>query len=116
MPETVIDPKIFGELKESMGADFIGELIDTYVQETPPLILQLRQALTAMDSETFGRVAHSIKSSSAAFGALDLAAKARELEMMGKSGSLDGASSKLEQLASEYERAEQALMELKNGG
>ena len=71
MPTTdIIDLPTFNDLKELMGADFIGELIDTYIEETAGVIGQLRQALAAGDADAFRRLAHSIKSSSASLGAL----------------------------------------------
>jgi HPt (histidine-containing phosphotransfer) domain-containing protein len=71
-----------------MGADFIVELIDTYNSETGELIVQLHRALADCDAASFGRVAHSIKSSSASLGALDFSQQARELEMLGKANDL----------------------------
>ena len=76
--------QLYNDLKDVMGADFIVELIDTYTIETEGLITQLRGALDAGDAATFGRLAHSIKSSSASLGALAFSQQARELEMMGK--------------------------------
>ena len=54
-----------------MGAEFIGELIDTYCQETPQLIAALQQALAQGDAPAFQRAAHSIKSTSASLGAME---------------------------------------------
>jgi HPt (histidine-containing phosphotransfer) domain-containing protein len=110
----VIDPIKFSELKEMMGADFIVELIDTYILETGQLVRQLQQALSAGDGPTFGRLAHSIKSSSASLGALDFSQQARELEMMGKAGDLSGAGPKLERLAADFLQVKGCLEELKN--
>jgi HPt (histidine-containing phosphotransfer) domain-containing protein len=111
---TTIDRTVFTELIESMGADFIGELIDTYLEETPQLIAKLRQSLAEQNPEAFRRFAHSIKSSSASFGALGFSAQARDLEMIGMSGDLTGAGEKVEQLSSAYSQVAQALQELKN--
>jgi HPt (histidine-containing phosphotransfer) domain-containing protein len=112
--EPVIDDKTYAELRETMGADFIGELIDTYCDETPRLVAELQQALARADAETFRRTAHSIKSSSASFGALPLAALARELEMVGKGGDLHAAGPRVEQLTMAYEEAERALRALQH--
>jgi histidine phosphotransfer protein HptB len=112
--EAVIDDKTFTELKETMGADFIGELIDTYCDETPRLVAELEQALARADAEAFRRTAHSIKSSSASFGALPFAALARELEMLGKGGDLTGAGPQVARLAAEYHQVEDRLRELQH--
>jgi HPt (histidine-containing phosphotransfer) domain-containing protein len=111
----VIDATIFAELKEAMGADFIGELIDTYCEETPRLVADLQQALAQGNADLFRRSAHSIKSSSASFGALEFAAQARELEMIGKAGDLSNAASQAAHLGDEYQQVEHALRELQHG-
>jgi HPt (histidine-containing phosphotransfer) domain-containing protein len=98
----IIDESIISELKDQMGADFVVELIDTYNTETAGLIEQLNQALAGGDAATFGRLAHSIKSSSASLGALAFSQQARELEMMGKANDLSGANLKLEHFAVDF--------------
>jgi HPt (histidine-containing phosphotransfer) domain-containing protein len=115
MPETILDQPTFENLKAMMGADFIGELIDTYLEETPRTLAQLKQALVEGNAEVFRRSAHSIKSSSASFGAVQLSALAKELEMLGKEGKLDGAGEKVESLALDYQRVASALGVLRDG-
>jgi HPt (histidine-containing phosphotransfer) domain-containing protein len=110
----IIDMPTFTQLKEQMGADFIVELIDTYNVETQGLIDQLGQALHSGEAASFGRYAHSIKSSSASFGALAFSQLARELEMMGKTNDLTGASQKLERLCADFLLVKRSLEELKN--
>ena len=111
----IIDMPTFNQLKEMMGAEFIVELIDTYIQETGRLIDQLGVALSSGEAVTFGGVAHSIKSSSASLGALELSQQARELEMMGKANDLTGAEIKLEKLRADFLLVKQCLEELKHG-
>jgi HPt (histidine-containing phosphotransfer) domain-containing protein len=83
-----IDLATFEELKRMSGADFIGELIDTFLEEAPKLMGQMRSALRAGDAEAFRRAAHSLKSNAATFGAGQLSGQARELELIGKEGRL----------------------------
>ena len=110
-----IDLTTFTSLKESVGEDFIGELISAYFEETPKLISSLKKALEEQNLETFTRSAHSIKSTSNSFGAVNLGTLARELEMMGREGSLAGATEKLEPLLSAYEDVRLSLEELIHG-
>ncbi len=112
--QEIIDAATFGELKDLMGADFMIELIDTYNLETGQVIEQLHQALAASDAPSFGRLAHSIKSSSASLGALAFSQQARELEMMGKANDLTEAGPKLEQLTTDFQQVKNCLKELKN--
>jgi PAS domain S-box-containing protein len=108
---SVIDPAAYDELVASTGGDpdFIRELIDTYLTDAPGLFAQMRSALTSGDAETFRRAAHSLKSNSASLGALTLSALAKELEMMGKAGTLEGAAAKIAAADVEYERVKAAL-------
>jgi histidine phosphotransfer protein HptB len=115
MAVPVIDTATFEELRETTGDDFLAELIDTYCQETPLLIAQLRQALAEGDAETFRRAAHSIKSNANSLGALDFGVQARELEMIGKSGNLAGVAVKVQSLADAYSQVEEALLEKQHG-
>ena len=109
---STIDLPTFEKLKNDAGADFVGELVETYCSETPQLIAELRSALDANDSEAFRRAAHSIKSTSNTFGALPLGEMAKELEMLGRAGALAGAQEKVDRLAAEYDRVRQALQDL----
>jgi HPt (histidine-containing phosphotransfer) domain-containing protein len=115
MSEAIIDSNTFAELKNSLGDDFIAELIEAYCQETPQLIERLQQALALGDASGFRLVAHSIKSSSAAFGAGEFAGLARELEMLGKAGDLGSAGPGVARLAREYEKVASVLREKQHG-
>lgn len=90
MSQSVIDPHIFDELQANAGADFVAELVDTFAQEAPLLLADMRGALAAGAAERFRRAAHSIKSNSSTFGATRLAAMARELELGGLPADLCG--------------------------
>ena len=110
--QTVIDLPTFEAIKEAMGADYIVEVIQVYFEETPQLLADLKQALEKQDCETFRRSAHSIKSTSNSFGALNFGADAKELEMMGREGKLEGAAPKVEALEADYLVVKQTLEEL----
>jgi HPt (histidine-containing phosphotransfer) domain-containing protein len=110
----IIDQKTYNELKDLMGADYVVEIIDTYIQETGALIQQLQQALGVGDPFSFGRLAHSIKSSSASLGALVFSQQARELEMLGKANDLSGIGTKLERLEADFLTVKRSLEALRN--
>ncbi|MCL4559011.1 MAG: Hpt domain-containing protein [Chloroflexi bacterium] len=115
MTEQVVDRAVFENLKAMMGEDFIGELIDVYFEDTPLLIAEMRKALSIQDTEVFRRAAHSVKSNSANFGAMQLSMLARELEMMGKDGKIEAAVPKLERLEVEFQKVQLVLKDLENG-
>jgi HPt (histidine-containing phosphotransfer) domain-containing protein len=112
---STIDATTFGQLRETTDAEFVGELIDTYCEETPRLLADLQASLARGDADAFRRAAHSIKSNSNSLGALLYAVQARDLEMLGKAGDLSGAEPRVEALLAGYQRVEEALQELKHG-
>ena len=107
-----IDLPTFEKLKNDAGADFVGELVETYCRETPQLIAKLRYALDVNDTDAFRQMAHSIKSTSNTFGALSLSAISKDLEMQGRAGDLTGAQEKVDRLAAEYDQVQQTLKDL----
>jgi HPt (histidine-containing phosphotransfer) domain-containing protein len=99
MNEAVIDPHTFDELQANAGADFVAELVDTFAEEAPQLIDEMRSALDTGSTERFRRAAHSLKSNSSTFGAARLAALARALELEGlppDASGIDAAARELE--------------------
>ena len=108
-----VDDAAFAELQASAGVDFVGELVDTFLEEAPRMLEELRAAAAAGRGDAFRRAAHSLKSNANTFGALALGVLARELELGGvPPGAADGA---LAALAAEYERVAARLRELRGG-
>jgi CheY-like chemotaxis protein len=108
----VLDQTALERLQAAMGADFFEELLPTFVEDSQELVGTMRRALAENDTDSFRRAAHSLKSNAASFGATTLSTCARDLEALAKSGSLDGAASRVEHLASECERVVRALREV----
>jgi histidine phosphotransfer protein HptB len=111
VPTSAIDTTIFSELQATAGAQFVTELVDTFGEEAPQLLDELRSALAARSPERFRRAAHSLKSNGMTFGAIALAAKARELEL----GGLPADAAGVDALQQEYTRALAALKALCHG-
>ena len=111
MAPPVIDQATFEELRGTAGAEFVGELIDTFLAEAPSMLASLDRALAERNAGDFRRAAHSLKSNSNTFGALALGALARELELSG----IDPVpASPLAALRIEYVRVAAALAELRH--
>jgi HPt (histidine-containing phosphotransfer) domain-containing protein len=89
--QPILDVAVLTELLESTGDDveFVRDLLDTYLAETPEHMAAIRQALEADDAAALVRPAHTLKSSSATLGAMRLSAIGRDLEVAGRSGSLE---------------------------
>ena len=115
MPEPdvhVIDERVLAELMASTGDDigFVRELIETYLADTPLQFEAMTVAVEADDATSLVRPAHTLKSSSATVGAMRLSSAARELEMAGRSGSLDAAAAAgLDAARAEWQAAAAAL-------
>jgi HPt (histidine-containing phosphotransfer) domain-containing protein len=108
-----IDLATFTELQDTAGADFVTELVQTFLDDAPKMLAELREALAAGNADTFRRAAHSLKSNSLTFGALTLATMAREQELGGLAAAQQ--SNPLDALAQEYARVAGALKELSHG-
>ncbi len=115
MTSPAIDPARFAELQDTAGADFVVELVDTFFEEAPGMLAELRAARSGSDADRFRRAAHSLKSNSHTFGALTLGALARDLELAGMNADPTQDAARLEALESEYARVAVALRELRNG-
>ena len=110
----VIDKTTFDELKQMSGEDFINELIDTFLEDAPEMIAEIKSGLAANNADTFRRAAHSMKSNAATFGASQLAALAKELEMLGKENKLHEIGDRLNALDEAYESVRSELKGLKS--
>jgi signal transduction histidine kinase/CheY-like chemotaxis protein len=82
--DAVLDETTFASLKATVGADFLGELIETYLEDSPQRLAEMQRALAANDLDSLRRAAHSLKSNSHNFGALALAEHANALEWMAR--------------------------------
>ena len=109
---SVLDQATLERLRATMGAGFLDELLPTFLEDSQELVGTIRRALAENDVDSFRRAAHSLKSNAASFGAMTLSTLAKDLEALGKSGSLDGASARVERLAGECERVARALRDV----
>ena len=114
MSAPTIDPVTFEALQQTAGAEFVGELVDTFLEEVPSMLVELRDALAAGNAEQFRRTAHSLKSNCLTFGATKLGAMARELELGGLDPVRNAGAQPLDALALEYSQVAAALTELRN--
>jgi HPt (histidine-containing phosphotransfer) domain-containing protein len=111
MATGAIDPATFAELQAAAGADFARELIDTFLEEAPPMLAELRATVAAANADAFRRAAHSLKSNASTFGALTLAAMARDLELQGLGA---GTPDALAALARQYDAAAAELKAMRD--
>ena len=109
MTEPSVSITTLDELAGSTDRDFVRELIDTYLDDSPRLLAEMRQGLAENQPGTVQRAAHSLKSNSASLGAHGLSAHAKELELAAKANDLSKAPAKIDQLAALYAQVESDL-------
>ncbi|EGW53626.1 hybrid sensor histidine kinase/response regulator [Candidatus Endoriftia persephone] len=111
--QSVIDLGVVEELVEIMDADFIA-VLNSYLENAPILMQGIADAVAAEDLEALVGPAHSLKSSSANVGAIELSTLAKELEFMGRQGEgsdLDEKHRRIEEVYSLSEKELQAIVE-----
>ncbi len=84
-----VDPARMQDLKDSLG-ESLKEVIESYLEDTPLQIEDMRAAYGRGDRDDLERIAHSLKSSSGIFGAHVLADLCRSLEIAAREGGLVG--------------------------
>jgi CheY-like chemotaxis protein len=112
----VLDPAALDRLLEVIGGNpvLLAELIDSFLEEAPLLLVQLRQALEQDDAPKLRRAAHTIKPCSNDFGATRLAELCQTLEDIGKVGTIDGAADLVIDVEIEYELVKVALEQVRD--
>ncbi|HEX2089388.1 MAG TPA: response regulator [Actinomycetota bacterium] len=112
-----VNPEALNRLAESMGDDdpsFVAELLDEFAREAPVMIAGLDRAVTQGQAAEAHRIAHTLKSNAATFGAGSLSDVARTLEAQAKEGNLEGAEELVGQIQAEYERVRSELGRVRN--
>ena len=115
MTAPTIDFATFRELQDSAGPEFVAELVDTFLEEAPLMLAELRGARAASNADSFRRAAHSLKSNSQTFGALALGALARDLELKGLGTDAEHDNAALDALDAAYAQAAAGLKALRHG-
>ena len=110
-----LDEAALGRLRELGGEEFLVELIDTFLAGADGHVASLRRSIDHGDADELRRVAHTLKSSAATFGAGELEEHARELEERARSGRLGDAVASGNRLELEVGRLCAALRRLADG-
>lgn len=92
---------------------FLNEVIDLYLITTPALFHDIRHAVAQQHTEGLVLAAHSLKSSSANFGAATLSSLAHQLELLGRAGTLSEADELVARTQAEFGRVQAALQGLR---
>lgn len=107
----VIDEQVFAELQDSAGAEFVVELVESFLEDGPRELAAMRAAVAGGDAAAFRRHAHSLKSNGATFGAAAFAEAARQLEHSTLAELGASAAARVEALAQLFDAVGTALRE-----
>ncbi len=115
---TILNTAALKNLQDMVGGEFeyLVELIDSFLEDAPQLLSELNEAVKQKDAAAIRRVAHSLKSNGADFGASRFSNLCKDLEMMGKAGTLDHAADYAAQIGTEFEKVKAALMAVRSEG
>lgn len=110
--EIVLDRSVLASLRELQEVgepDIVAEIGDLFIKHAPQKIASIKKAASEGNAKALEVAAHSLKSSSSYIGALKLSAFSKELEFMGRSGSLEGSVEKAAGIEAEFKRVKAAL-------
>ncbi len=105
MADETLDRTALTVLLDTVGDDreFLSELIETYLADGPALFVELRGGLASGDVTAVRRAAHTLKSTSATFGAMRLAGLAREIETAAADDDLVDLGPRIEAAQAEFD-------------
>jgi len=105
---------LVAHLDRATGGDrkLLRSLVRNFLTDAPKRLSALRQALGRNDAQGLASAAHALKGSLGLFGADRAARAARNLQVIGRLGKLDGADRELRALEAEFGALEQELVAL----
>jgi CheY-like chemotaxis protein/HPt (histidine-containing phosphotransfer) domain-containing protein len=110
VPEEVSPPVDISRLHDAMG-DELAEILDIYLEQTSENLAKLITAIADGNAADVNLIAHNCAGTSANCGIVAVVRPLRELERMGRAGSLSGAESLGQQVVSEFQRVKVFLRE-----
>jgi len=115
-----LDPMVFRELREMLNQDeILVRVIDGYLEDAPKLLQVMRKAVSGTlhmaavaegEAATLHWAAHTLKSTSATFGANTLAQLCGELEALEHTATPVVTAALVLQVETEYEKVKSALL------
>lgn len=103
-----------GDPSDPESAEFIIDLIDSYLEDSPPLLKEISTAIEEKDFESLEHNAHTFKSICYSLGAMQLGNISKDLEVIGRANQKaqllpPEALSLVGQAKAEYERVKVGL-------
>ncbi|WP_367359353.1 response regulator [Syntrophus sp. (in: bacteria)] len=101
--------EMLASLQPQGAKELLTKLITVYLDSSSKQMKGILDAVNSHDITALLTAAHTLKSSSASLGAVNFAEQCRELEMMARSGVIDGAGNRVAPLEHEYDRVRDSL-------
>lgn len=117
-PPASLDLRAIDQLRDVADGDatFLAEIVDEYVADAPVQLDTIDRAVASGARDEALRAAHTLKSTSATFGATTLEGLAREMEGLAREGRLNEVGSLSRQARQELGSVTVQLRELDLGG
>jgi CheY-like chemotaxis protein/CHASE3 domain sensor protein len=96
-------------MQQEGESDIVTELIDIFLEDTPPWLDALHHALREADPQALDRAGHSLRGSCAMIGAQRMADLCAEVQRKARANALAGAEAMLTDLESEFARIRRIL-------
>jgi CheY-like chemotaxis protein len=109
---TVIDLSVLKTFENQMGSDgfeVMEKFIGIFLKDAPNMLVDLQQATAENDAEVLCRSAHSLKSNSAMFGAMQLSELCLNLEEQARAGVTDNAETIVTEIQQAFDLAQVEL-------
>ena len=90
------------ELEEDGEKGFVSDIVERYLQHTPERLALMRDALNGAELDDIALEAHSLKSSSALLGAMDVYESCKAIERLAKNKQLSEVAEQVAKLESIY--------------
>lgn len=108
----VLDHRVLNSLRQMAGskaATLLCQIIDDYREDAPQRLQDIRDAVATGNAQALRQSAHTLRSSSANLGAMNLSHLCKALEMIGRAGTTMDAAQWIAQVEAEYEKVKVAL-------
>ena len=108
---SLLDPNAIAALRALNPDDdsFFRDLVQIYLDDSPKRLAEIEDSLARSDARRLTLAAHSLKGSSANFGANELRAMCERVEQLGRQGSLGAVPEQLPALQAEFAGVKAAL-------
>jgi HPt (histidine-containing phosphotransfer) domain-containing protein len=111
--DSALDQHALDQLRDDLGgAGPLGEIIATFLDKTPSVLADLRDAVARGDTDRTRRAAHMCKGTSATLGARNFAAQCAELEMLAEAGMVPDGMARVTAIEASYRNLAAALAAL----